>query len=51
MVGTGLDNGLPVGFTLVVVDYGGLAPALYNLTLTDGRTAIGTLAAGTVLFE
>jgi len=26
MIGTGLDNGLPVGFTLVVVDYGGLAP-------------------------
>ena len=51
MVGTGLDNGLPVAFTLVVVDYAGLAPDIYSLTLTDGRTFIGTLVSGTVLFE
>jgi hypothetical protein len=51
MVGTGLDNGFPVAFTLVVIDYEGLAPDLYNLTLTDGRTFIGTLVSGSVLFE
>lgn len=51
MIGTGLDNGLPVGFTLVAIDYGGAATDAYSLTLTDGRTIIGTLVSGTVLFQ
>jgi hypothetical protein len=46
MIGTGLDDGLPVGFTMVAVDYGGVAPAIYTLTLTDGRTFTGTLVSG-----
>jgi len=48
MVGTGLDGGLPVAFTLVVIDYGGAAPAVYNLVLSDGRTIVATLVSGTV---
>jgi hypothetical protein len=51
MVGTGLDGGLPVGFTLVVIDYNGLAPAVYNLTLTNGRTFVGTLVNGIVSLD
>jgi hypothetical protein len=46
MIGTGLDDVLPVGFTMVAVDYGGVAPAIYTLTLTDGRTFTGTLVNG-----
>jgi hypothetical protein len=46
MIGTGLDDGLPVGFTMVAVDYGSVAPAIYTLTLTDGRTFTGTLVSG-----
>ena len=48
MIGTGLDNGLPVGFTMVAVDYGGLTPAIYTLTLTNGRTFTGTLVSGSL---
>jgi hypothetical protein len=51
MVGTGFDGGLPVGFTLVVIDYNGLAPAVYNLTLTNGRTFVGSLVNGTVSLD
>ena len=51
MVGTGLDNGLPVGFTMVVVDFGNVAPALYALTLTDGRVITGPLIAGRVMLQ
>jgi hypothetical protein len=51
MVGTGLDDGLPVGFTMVIVDLGEGAPALYTLTLTDGRVITGHLVAGTVVLE
>jgi hypothetical protein len=46
MIGMGLDDGIPVGFTMVAVDYGGLAPAIYSLTLTSGRTFTGTLVSG-----
>jgi hypothetical protein len=48
MVGTGLDNGVPVAFTLVVIDYRGLAPAVYDLTLSDLRSVAATLISGTV---
>jgi hypothetical protein len=51
MTGTGLDGGLPVGFTLVVIDYNGLAPAVYNLTLTNGRTFVGSLVGGGVSLD
>jgi hypothetical protein len=48
MVGTGLDNGAPVDFTLIVTDLGGLAPSVYTLTLTDGRTVLGTFINGDI---
>jgi len=34
-----------------VIDYNGLAPAVYNLTLTNGRTFIGSLVGGTVSLD
>jgi hypothetical protein len=51
MIGTGLDDGLPVGFTMVAVDYGGLVPSIYTLTLTTGRTFTGTLVNGIVQLQ
>jgi hypothetical protein len=36
---------------MVAVDYHGLTPAVYTLTLTDGRTFTGTLLSGTVLLQ
>ena len=50
MIGTGLDNGVPVAFTLVVIDYGGAAADVYDLTLSDGRTILATLVGGDVVF-
>ena len=47
----GDDGGLPVAFTLVVIDYNGLVPAVYNLTLTNGRTFVGDLVSGTVSLD
>src|SRR5258705_12431747 len=47
MIGTGLDDGIPVGFTMVAVDYGGVVPATYTLILTDGRSFTGALVPGT----
>lgn len=51
MVGTGLDDGLPVGFTMVAVDFHGVTPAVYTLTLTDGRTFTGTLVSGLLALD
>ena len=48
MTGTGLDNGLPVAFTLVVVDHDGLIPATYSLVLSDGYAFIGTVVSGSI---
>jgi hypothetical protein len=51
IIGTGLDDGVPVGFTMVAIDFNGAAPAVFNLTLTDGRTVIGTFLDGIVTIE
>ena len=51
MIGTGLDNGVPVGFTMVGVDYGGVIPATYTLILTNGRTFTGVLTSGSLLVQ
>jgi hypothetical protein len=51
MVGSGLDNGIPVGFTMIAVDYGGVTPAIYSLTLTNGRTFTGALVSGSLLLQ
>ena len=51
MVGSGLDDGIPVGFTMIAVDYGGVTPAIYSLTLTNGRTFTGALVSGSLLLQ
>jgi hypothetical protein len=51
MVGTGLHNGLPVGFTMIAVDNQGLAPALFTLILTDGYSITGPVTSGTVVVQ
>jgi len=51
IVGTGLDDGVPVGFTFTAIDFNGLIPATYTLTLTDGRVVIGTLTSGAVAID
>jgi hypothetical protein len=48
MVGTGLDNGLPVAFTMVTVDNGPDAPGVYSLVLSDGYTITNALTSGTI---
>ena len=51
MVGAGLDNGIPVAFTLVVTDVGVLGPSVYTLALSDGRTFVGTFITGDIALE
>lgn len=51
MIGTGLNNGLPVGFMMVAVDNGYLAPGAFSLILTDGTSIIGNPAAGSILIQ
>jgi hypothetical protein len=51
MIGTGLDDGVPVGFTMVGVDYGGVIPATYTLILTNGRSFTGALVTGSLLIQ
>ena len=48
MTGTGLDNGLPVGFTLIVVDLDDVAPATYSIILTNGYVFVGEFVSGIV---
>jgi hypothetical protein len=48
IVGTGLHNGLPVTFTMLAVNYGDVAPGVFNLTLSDGYSFIGTIVNGTI---
>jgi hypothetical protein len=48
VTGTGLDNGLPVAFTLTAIDHDGLLPAAYTLVLSDGYTFVGTVVNGTL---
>jgi hypothetical protein len=48
ILGTGLHNGLPVTFTMVAINYGDVAPGVFNLTLSDGYTFIGTIVNGTI---
>jgi hypothetical protein len=46
VTGTGTDNGLPVAFTMTVVDYDGLLPPVYSLVLSDGYAFTGTMVSG-----
>jgi hypothetical protein len=51
MIGTGLHNGLPVGFTMIAVDNGDLAPGVFTLILTDGYSTTGSLTSGTIVIR
>jgi hypothetical protein len=51
MIGSGLHDGLPVGFTMIAVDYGDLAPGIFTLLLTDGYTITGAVVNGTLVIQ
>ena len=51
MTGIGLDNGLPVGFTLLVFDHDGALPANYTIILTNGYTFVGNFVRGVMSVE
>jgi hypothetical protein len=51
MIGTGLHNGLPVGFTMIAVDNQGLAPAVFTLILTDGYFITGNVISGSIVLQ
>jgi hypothetical protein len=48
MVGTGVHNGLPVNFTMVSVNYGDVASGVFQITLSDGYSFIGSIVTGGV---
>jgi hypothetical protein len=51
MTGTGLHDGLPVGFTMIAVDKGALVPGLFLLVLTDGYSTAGSVPAGAFVID
>lgn len=51
MIGTGLHDGLPVGFTMIAVDNGDLVPGVFTLILTDGYSTTGSLISGTIVIR
>jgi hypothetical protein len=51
MIGTGIHDGLPVGFTMVAVDNRGLAPGVFTLILSDGYKITGSLMTGTIAIQ
>jgi hypothetical protein len=52
MIGTGLHDGLPVGFTMIAVDHGNLgAPGIFTLILTDGYSTTGSLPIGAIVID
>jgi hypothetical protein len=51
MVGTGVDNGLPVAFTMVAVDNGTLAPGVFSLVLSDGYAVTSALTSGSLTIQ
>jgi hypothetical protein len=51
MVGSGVDNGEPVTFTIVALDPGALAPATYSIVLSNGYTWTGDSPAGSIDIE
>jgi hypothetical protein len=48
MTGIGLDNGLPVGFTLFAIDYDGVLPASYAIILSNGYAFAGEFVSGSM---
>ena len=48
LTGTGTHNGLPVSFTMVGVNYGDVAPGIFQITLTDGYVFNGLPLDGSI---
>ena len=48
IAGLGTDNGLPVAFTIVVVDSSLVPPGLFSITLSDGYSNSGNLLDGSI---
>ena len=48
IAGLGTDNGLPVAFTIVVVDSSLLPPGFFSITLSDGYSNSGNLLSGSI---
>jgi len=46
MIGAGVHNGLPVSFTMLAVNYGDVAPGVFQITLTDGYSFAGSVVSG-----
>jgi hypothetical protein len=51
IIGTGIHNGLPVGFSMSAVDNGNLAPGIFTLVLTDGYGFTGNLINGAIVIQ
>jgi hypothetical protein len=51
VTGTGLHNGIPVGFTMIAVDNGGLAPPVFTLVLSDFYGITGNLTSGSIAVQ
>ena len=51
IVGIGIHNGLPVGFTMVTVSYGNVAPGVFQIATSDGYSFIGTVVSGSILIQ
>ncbi len=46
IMGAGLHNGLPVTFTMIAVNYGDVAPAIFGIVLSDGYSFTGNILSG-----
>ena len=51
IVGTGLHDGMPVGFTMVAVDNGDLPPGVFTLILSDGYSITGPVTSGGIAIQ
>jgi hypothetical protein len=51
VIGTGVNNAVPVGFTMVAVDNGQVAPGVFSLVLTDSYSIIGSLVNGSIVIR
>ena len=47
--GLGIDNGLPVAFTILAADSTLAPPGLFSITLSDGYTNSGNLLDGSIV--
>ncbi len=48
ITGIGTDNGLPVAFTIMAIDYDGVLPPSYSIILSNGYAFAGEFVSGTM---